>query len=222
MSFLLTQSSLDFLLLAYSCSCSTSYYALIATKDFAIFGGSFDPIHNGHLYLIRKVIESERFAKIIVIPAGDPWQKRPVTSKSDRLFMTKLALKDLRAEVDDYEVSRAEPSYAIDTVKHLKKKFPNISFTWVIGSDALGNLQTWKDIDSLVKEITFLVIKRPGHIIASESVHPDVNWTEMEISALDISATKIRVAISEGRDVRQWVPENVLSYIKEKGLYGAA
>lgn len=222
MSFLLTQSSSDFLPLAYSCSCSTSYYALIATKDFAIFGGSFDPIHNGHLHLIRKVIESESFAKIIVIPAGDPWQKRPVASKSDRLFMTKLALKDLRAEVDDYEVSRAEPSYAIDTIKHLKEKFPEVSFTWVIGSDALGNLHTWKDIDSLAKEITFLVIKRPGHFIASESVHPGVNWKEIEISALDISATKIRVAISEGRDVRQWVPENVLSYIKEKGLYGAA
>jgi len=195
---------------------------LIATKRVAIVGGSFDPIHNGHLHVIRKIIETKLFAKVIVMPAGDPWQKTPIASKSDRFFMAQLALDGLDVDLEDYEVHRSEPSFAIDTISFLKNKYPDTTFTWVIGSDALSNLQTWKEIDQLAKEITFLVVARPGHAIDLTAIHPGVNWSEIEISAPDISATEIRKAISEGRDIREWIPGRVLAFIEEKGLYGAA
>jgi nicotinate-nucleotide adenylyltransferase len=195
---------------------------LIATKNLAIVGGSFDPIHNGHLHVIRKIIETKKFSRVIVIPAGNPWQKRPFASQSDRLTMTRLALEGIDADIEEYEINRAEPSYAIDTVLFLKEKYPETTFTWVIGSDALGNLNTWKEIDRLAKEVSFLVVTRPGHPIDPAMIYPGVNWNTIEISALDISATEIRKAIVEVRDVQQWIPEKVSAYIKEKGLYDAS
>jgi len=216
------QSSLGSLLSAYLCSCSILFCALIATKNFAIVGGSFDPIHNGHLHVIRAIVGTKEFSKVIVIPAGDPWQKRPVAAKSDRLAMVRIALGEMSAEVEEYEVIRAEPSYAIDTVSFLKNKYPDATFTWVIGSDALGNLETWKDIDHLAKEISFLVVTRPGHPINPAKIYPGINWSAIEIAALEISATEIRKAIVDGRDIKKWVPEKVSEYIEEKGLYGAS
>lgn len=136
--------------------------------------------------------------------------------------MAQLALDGLDVDLEDYEVHRSEPSFAIDTVTFLKHKYPDTTFTWVIGSDALSNLQTWKEIDQLAKEITFLVVARPGHAIDLTAIHSGVNWSAIEISAPDISATEIRKAILEGRDIREWIPERVLAFIEEKGLYGAA
>lgn len=136
--------------------------------------------------------------------------------------MTRLALEGIDADIEEYEINRAEPSYAIDTVLFLKEKYPETTFTWVIGSDALGNLNTWKEIDRLAKEVSFLVVTRPGHPIDPAMIYPGVNWNTIEISALDISATEIRKAIVEVRDVQQWIPEKVSAYIKEKGLYDAS
>ena len=102
---------------------------MIATKKIAIFGGSFDPIHNGHLYLITSILDSKIFEKLIVIPAGDPWQKEMHASKLDRLAMTRIALKGLRADIDDCEMSRTGPSYAIDTAKHLIENEPEAHYT---------------------------------------------------------------------------------------------
>jgi nicotinate-nucleotide adenylyltransferase len=136
--------------------------------------------------------------------------------------MTRLALEGTNSEIEDYEVIRAEPSYAIDTISFLKKKYPDVTFTWVIGSDALGNLETWKDIGQLAKEISFLVVTRPGHSIDPAKIYPGINWRAIEIAALEISATEIRKAIVDGRDIKKWVPEKVCEYIEEKGLYGAS
>ena len=136
--------------------------------------------------------------------------------------MTRLALEGTNSEIEDYEVIRAEPSYAIDTVSFLKNKYPDATFTWVIGSDAIGNLETWKDIDRLAKEISFLVVTRPGHPIDPAKIYPGINWSAIEIAALEISATEIRKAIVDGRDIKQWVPEKVFAYIEEKRLYGAS
>ena len=198
------------------------YCALIATKKIAIFGGSFDPIHNGHLYLITSILDSKIFEKLIVIPAGDPWQKEMHASKLDRLAMTQIALKGKRVDVDDCEVSRTGPSYAIDTAKHLIDDEPGAQYTWIIGSDALQNLATWHRLEELTKIVDFLVIIRPGHAIEAANVHADVKWSSIEIVALDISATAVRHLLAEGRDVSHLIPQEVHRYIIEKRLYGAA
>ena len=195
---------------------------MIATKKIAIFGGSFDPIHNGHLHLITSILDSKIFEKLIVIPAGDPWQKEMHASKLDRLAMTRIALKGKRVDVDDCEVSRTGPSYAIDTAKHLIDSEPQARYTWIIGSDALQNIATWHRLEELTNIVDFLVIIRPGHAIEAANVHAEVKWSSIEIEALDISSTAVRHLLAEGRDVSHFIPQEVHRYIIEKRLYGAA
>jgi nicotinate-nucleotide adenylyltransferase len=195
---------------------------LIATNHCAIFGGSFDPIHNGHRHLVSSLVDSGKFQKIIVVPAGDPWQKKPQASKEDRLAMTRLGLADISVEVNDCEVVRSGPSYAIDTAIHLKSHNPNSQLTWIIGSDALASLPTWNRFEELVALVDFLVVQRPGYVIDTSIVNPKIKWSSIQIHALDISATQIRRAISEGGDISGLVPTDVARYIAEKRLYGAA
>ena len=195
---------------------------MIATKKIAIFGGSFDPIHNGHLHLITSILDSKIFEKLIVIPAGDPWQKEMHASKLDRLAMTQIALKGIRVDVNDCEVSRTGPSYAIDTAKHLIDSEPQARYTWIIGSDALQNIATWHRLEELTNIVDFLVIIRPGHAIEAANVHAKVKWSSIEIEALDISSTAVRHLLAEGRDVSHLIPQEVHRYIIEKRLYGAA
>lgn len=158
----------------------------------------------------------------MVVPAGDPWQKKPQASKEDRLAMTCLGLEDLSVDVSDCEVARSGPSYAFDTVKILKAQNPLAKATWIIGSDALPHLSSWKNFEELVKSVEFLVVNRPGHLITSTDVHPDVQWSSTEVAALDISATEIRETLATGGDVSQLIPAKVAGYIAEKRLYGAA
>jgi nicotinate-nucleotide adenylyltransferase len=195
---------------------------LIATSSVAIFGGSFDPIHNGHIHLISSILNSQKFDTLIVVPAGDPWQKKPHASKEDRLEMTRLAIKGMKVEVEDCEILRSGPSYAIDTAKLLINRNPHAKHTWIIGSDALLNIGTWHKIDEVRTLIDFLVINRPGHVIDASKVHPEVRWSSIEITALDISATEVRAALASGRDVAHLIPIEVHRYITEKRLYGAA
>ena len=195
---------------------------MIATRNFAIFGGSFDPIHNGHLHLISSILSSQKFEKLIVIPAGDPWQKKPQASKEDRLEMARLGVSGMSVEVDDCEVTRSGPSFAIDTAKELQSQNPEVKFTWIVGSDALMNLASWHKYEELVQVIDFLAINRPGHGVVPAKVHSNVQWSSIDIDALDISATAVRHLLAEGRDVSHLIPKEVHRYIIEKGLYDAA
>lgn len=136
--------------------------------------------------------------------------------------MTRLGLAQIPVEVNDCEVVRSGPSFAIDTAVHLKNHNPNTQLTWIIGSDALSNLPTWNRFEELVALVDFLVIQRPGYVIDISTVHPDINWRSIQIHALDISATQIRKVISEGGDISGLVPADVAHYIAEKRLYGAA
>ena len=134
-----------------SCWCCTSCCALIATKRVGIFGGTFDPIHNGHLHLINEIARAGIFSTLIIVPSGNPWQKKPQASAEDRLEMTRLALSGLTLEncevlISDFEVVSSEPSYAIKTVMHLQEKLSGAAFTWIIGSDAASSLNTWHQV----------------------------------------------------------------------------
>lgn len=195
---------------------------MTAINSLAIFGGTFDPIHRGHIYLVRELLQSGRFEKVIVVPAGNPWQRPALATADDRLEMARLACDGLDVLVDDCEVRRNEPSYAIDTVTELGRKNPASSFTWVIGSDALAGLESWHRIRDLAESVEFLVIVRPGYHIADQQIPTYIHWSPLEIGALDISATEIRRALHEKRDVSSLLSEPVLNYIREKGLYGAA
>lgn len=191
-----------------------------------IYGGTFDPIHNGHLHVIKELLLSRRLDRIIVLPAGDPQLRgRPSASAVDRLAMCTAALASLgaladRVEVSAIEVERDRPSYAIESVRQLQKENPAQEFAWIIGSDAFRRIDEWHESEVLQELISFIVVERPESERGQGEVFDDFDTTE--INALDISATQIREKIGSGQEVSALVPTGVLSYIESKGLYGSA
>ncbi len=134
--------------------------------------------------------------------------------------MAKLALKNEAVTISDCEIRRAGPSYAIDTVKEIRELIPAGQYTWVIGSDAFAGLTSWERFEELTGMVEFLVVVRPG---ASDlPLISGARFESLEIGALDISATELRSRLNRGEDVGAYLPAGVLSYIKEKHLYGAA
>lgn len=195
---------------------------MIAIKRVGIFGGTFDPIHFGHIHLLSELSKKAEFDDLVVVPAGQPWQKNPVASKFDRLEMVQIAVQDLPVRISDVEVKRTGDSYAIDTVLELKKKYEPCQVVWIVGSDALSQLHSWHQIEKLAQLVDFLVVKRPNTNLDRTKVPSFVNFTEIEIAALDISATQVRQAISAQSDTSKLIPAKVAEFIKKKGLYGAA
>jgi len=188
----------------------------VATK-IAIVGGTFDPIHNGHLQVITEV--AKQFEKVIVIPTGNPWLKdhTPIASGEQRVAMAQIAINSLnlgeKVQVSAIEVKRSGPSYAIDTVNELSKIYPDCQFTLVLGSDAASNLSKWHRSGELQKLVEVLVVKRPG---VNSSDFP-----EIEISAPDLSSTQIRDKVANSLDISEFVTQTVASFIKEHHLYGS-
>ena len=186
-------------------------------QKIAIVGGTFDPIHLGHLKIISEI--AKKFAKVIVIPTGEPWLKaaKPIATGEQRVAMAQTAVNSLnladQVQVSAIEVKRAGPSYAIDTVNELSKVYPEASFTLVLGSDAALNLHKWHRSDELQKLVEVLVIKRA-------SVEPS-QFPEIQIDAPDISSTAIRDKVAHSQEIAELVPPTIATFIKEHQLYGS-
>ncbi len=194
-----------------------------------IYGGTFDPIHNGHLHVIKQLLQSHRVDRIIVVPAGDPQlRERPVASSRDRLEMCKIAIESFtslrdRVEVSAIEVERDRPSFAIDTVEAMMANHPGKEFAWIIGSDAFRRIDQWHESERLRELVSFIVIERPASQGGSEG--SDDEFDEVggeEIDALQISATEIRSRLALRESISELVPSAVIAYIESKGLYGSA
>lgn len=193
---------------------------MIKIKNCAFFGGTFDPIHNGHTHLIDWLITSKRFDQLVIVPAGQPWQRETVASATQRLEMVRLALHNRSLMISDCEIRRGGESFTIDTVRELVPEISAERYTWVIGSDAFASITTWRDINELARLVDFLVIARPGHKLAA--IPDGINFESVEVAALDISATQIRRAIAAGGSWQKFVAPEVASYIERKGIYAAA
>ena len=175
-----------------------------------IYGGTFDPIHVGHLHVIQQVIEKNLVDQLILIPAGQPLLRTnaPVASGEDRRQMCQLALKDLPTEVaakvfvNPIEILRTGPSYAIDTVEAIKQTYPDDQIVLIIGQDAAEKLDQWHRIEDLKGLVEFLIIKRPGF-----------SGNGTDIGAIDVAATSIRQGVSTD------VSSSVAAFIRENNLY---
>jgi len=184
-------------------------------------GGTFDPIHLGHLHILKSL--APKFDQLMVIPSGEPRLRldKPSASGVDRLEMCISALDDLPGElqekvvVNDLEVRRKGPTYAIETVNQLRAFNPRDTFTLILGSDAAAKFDQWYRSEALRKIVEILVVTRPGEAALKSG------FEEVSIKALDISATQIREAFENKKSVAEIISPTVLTYIKEHKLYGS-
>ena len=178
-----------------------------------LYGGTFDPIHNGHIHVIHQLISRKIVDRLLVVPAGEPRlrDQQPEATGSQRRTMCQLAVDALPAEIKSHvevnpiEVLRQGPSYAIDTVEAVAQTYPDDSILLILGTDAYEKIDQWHRADELKQMVEFVVIDRPDF--------PGQHTTSVD--AIAVSATDIRAAKSDA------VPAAVAAYIKEQNLYAS-
>lgn len=183
-----------------------------------ILGGTFNPIHLGHLILAEEAREKLGLARVIFVPAYLPPHKdnSDIAPAKERFAMVRLAIeRNKYLSVSDAEIKRDGRSYTIDTIKEFTKKYPQDELYFIIGSDLLKYLDDWKDLFEIIKMVKFIVATRPGYPLEKIPAY----ITTMPIRAVDVSAFEIRQAIKENRSFRYLVPEAVFKYISKKNLY---
>jgi len=193
------------------------------------FGGSFNPIHHGHLLVARAVAEARGFDRVVLIPSAQPPHKpdsADVAPAEQRLAMCRLAIEasadstDL-FEVSDIELGRAGPSYTIDTARILTRQRIGPVY-WLIGGDTLPQLPTWHEPQALLREVRFIIIDRPACPIVWPALAPEYQALQSGVVAgpmIDISASDIRRRVAAGRSIGYLTPQPVISYMRENGLY---
>jgi nicotinate-nucleotide adenylyltransferase len=197
--------------------------------NIGVFGGTFDPIHFGHLAAAKAMRSTLGLAKILFVPTGQPWLKAdlPISPQQDRLEMVRLAIADERYfEVSTVEVDRPGPSYTVDTMDMLQRELGSeAKLFFLVGSDALSDLSRWKEPARLIRICRLVAFSRPGAALPSlnqlESAIPGIskNLTFAEVPQLDISATEIRRLVALGASIGHLVPRAVEGHIVEHGLY---
>jgi nicotinate-nucleotide adenylyltransferase len=205
--------------LSNSAISTTLVASILRGMKVGILGGTFDPIHIGHLIAASAVYESLNLDSIVFMPAGDPWQKRDreLSTGQHRLEMVKLAISDdTRFSASDIEINRSGPSYAIDTIRHWKNANPDHELFWIVGSDALSGIPSWHEWEAFVSEVTVVAVNRIGQ---NSSVPFEVTYVEMP--EVRISATELRNRFTQGQDTRYLVPQSVSEYILSQDLYRA-
>jgi len=195
-----------------------------------VFGGTFNPVHTGHLRLAEDVREEFSIDTILFIPTNIPPHKHAPESlgPAARLKMIKLAIqKNPNFLCEDMELKRGGVSYTIDTIRHLYERYALDERPYlIIGSDLAATLDTWKEIGSLLGLVRIVVLTRAGHALTGPGVLPPEeegeNWFRYEKRTIDITSSEVRGRVRSGRSIRYLVPDKVLEYIKEKGLYRSA
>lgn len=197
--------------------------------EIGLMGGSFNPIHCGHVALARAALESGRVERVLFLPTGNPPHKKEgLADKFDRLRMVELAVEhEAGMAVCREEIDRDGVIYTVDTLAALKRKMPDCTLTYLIGADTLRALGTWRRVETVIERCKFLVMMREGET-REEVLRLAGLWTQrgaqidfLDARKMDISSTQIREQIQKGLPFERLVPQAVADYIHEHGLYGA-
>jgi nicotinate-nucleotide adenylyltransferase len=192
-------------------------------RRIGIMGGTFDPLHLGHLVTAEQARADLGLDEVVFIPAGRPWQKpEDVTGADDRYLMTILATAAHPAfSVSRMEIDEPGPTYTVNTLRRLRSDLPTADLFFITGADAILSILTWKDAEECLEIATFVAATRPGHELsglAGEGLLERV--VTLDVPALAISSTDVRRRFAAGRSVTYLIPREVEEYARKHGLYG--
>ncbi|MCP1659992.1 nicotinate-nucleotide adenylyltransferase [Neisseria perflava] len=200
-------------------------------KNIGLFGGTFDPVHNGHLHIARAFADELGLEMVVFLPAGDPYHKDQATrtAAKDRLAMVELAVADEpRFAVSNCDIVREGATYTFDTVQIFRQQFPGAQLWWLLGSDSLMKLHTWKKWQTLVRQVNIAIAMRWGDSLnqAPRELHA---WLGeglqtgcvkiLQAPLMNISSTELRGRLKKGERINDSVPKAVADYIGARGLY---
>ena len=184
-----------------------------------VMGGTFDPIHHGHLVAASEVAQSFELDEVVFVPTGQPWHKEDVTESEHRYLMTVIATASNPSfTVSRVDIDRAGPTYTIDTLRDLKRQRPDAELFFITGADAIAQILGWRDHAELWDLAHFVAVSRPGHELTTEGL-PSDDVSQLQIPALAISSTDCRVRVRQGHPVWYLVPDGVVQYIAKHHLY---
>lgn len=187
-----------------------------------ILGGTFDPVHVGHLLIAEHAREQLSLDEVLFVPAGEPWRKsdRLITTAEHRLAMLKLAIQGNDAfGISDIELRRPGPTYTADTLESLAGERLDDAFWFIMGADALADMPNWRDPERIVRHARLAVAPRPSEgTIESPAIGAD-RVDRFACPTIDVSSTTIRAYVGAGRSIRYLVPDAVATYITVQGLY---
>ena len=190
-------------------------------QKIGIMGGTFDPIHHGHLVAASEVADQFELDEVVFVPTGQPWQKRDrrVTAAEDRYLMTVIATaSNPRFRVSRVDIDRPGPTYTRDTLEDLREADPGAELFFITGADALAAIMSWKDPEELAGLAHFIGVTRPGYQLTDPNL-PGGRVTLIEVPALAISSTDCRDRVRSGAPVWYLVPDGVVQYIAKHHLY---
>ena len=195
-----------------------------AARRFGIMGGTFDPIHHGHLVAASEVQAWFSLDEVVFVPTGQPWQKpdRDVSPAEDRYLMTVIATaSNPRFSVSRVDIDREGPTYTVDTLRELRSAYGSgVDLFFITGADALAQILSWREADELFSLAHFVGCTRPGHVLTVEGLPAD-RVTLVEIPALAISSTDCRARARAGQPIWYLVPDGIVQYVSKRGLYRA-
>ncbi len=190
-----------------------------------VMGGTFDPIHHGHLVAASEVADRFHLDEVIFVPTGQPWQKegKTISAAEDRYLMTVIATAaNPRFSVSRVDIDRGGPTYTIDTLRDLRELYPDEALYFITGADALSSIMSWHDWEEMFQLAEFVGVTRPGYELREDMLPADIQERVhlVEIPAMAISSTDCRTRAAAGRPVWYLVPDGVVQYISKNSLYG--
>ncbi len=190
-------------------------------RKIGVMGGTFDPIHNGHLVAASEVADLFGLDEVLFVPTGQPWQKveRQVSRAEDRYLMTVVATaSNPRFSVSRVDIDRLGPTYTVDTLSDLHAALPEAALYFITGADALAQILSWRDVARVFRYAHFVGVTRPGYELGDDHLPAGVA-TLVEVPAMAISSTDCRERVARGRPVWYLVPDGVVQYISKRNLY---